>query len=171
MRIGDAEREAALKALGEHMSVGRLDVDEYGDRSAKVSTAKTRGELTALFSDLPQPHPSFEPLSSAPASQQLPSVQTNQGGEVPAKAGNQHVLQRVFNMLVPLSAVLAVVLFFGVAHSWFIFLLPAVITIIGGAVFGDDWRDHSRGRYRGHHYGGPYYRGHYYRGHPRRRGY
>lgn len=57
LRISDPEREAALQALGEHMSVGRIDLDEYGERSAQVTTAKTRGELAAIFEDLPQPHP------------------------------------------------------------------------------------------------------------------
>ncbi|MGX7827704.1 DUF1707 SHOCT-like domain-containing protein [Actinokineospora sp. 24-640] len=59
LRIGDAEREAALRDLGEHMSAGRLTVDEYGERSAHVATARTQGELTALFADLPQPRPRF----------------------------------------------------------------------------------------------------------------
>ena len=45
IRISDAEREDALGKLGEHMSAGRLDIDEYGERSARVATAKTRGEL------------------------------------------------------------------------------------------------------------------------------
>ncbi|MGH3621548.1 MAG: DUF1707 SHOCT-like domain-containing protein [Sciscionella sp.] len=152
MRIGDAEREAALTALGEHMSVGRLDVDEYGDRSAKVSTAKTRGELTALFNDLPEPRPRFDQLSpGSPASQ--PSLRTSEGtdGQLAGRPANQAVLERVFNVLIPLSAVLAVALFFGVTHSWLVFLLPAVITLVGGAVFGDDWRDHHRrGHWRGH---------------------
>ncbi len=43
LRIGDAEREHALRALGEHMGLGRLDVEEYGERSARITTAKTRG--------------------------------------------------------------------------------------------------------------------------------
>lgn len=59
IRISDSEREDALGKLGEHMSAGRLDIDEYGERSAKVATAKTRGELLDLFGDLPEPKPTF----------------------------------------------------------------------------------------------------------------
>jgi Domain of unknown function (DUF1707) len=59
IRISDSEREDALGKLGEHMSAGRLDIDEYGERSAQVATAKTRGELLDLFGDLPEPKPTF----------------------------------------------------------------------------------------------------------------
>ena len=59
IRVSDAEREEALTKLGEHMTAGRLDIDEYGERSAQVATAKTRGDLLALFGDLPEPKPTF----------------------------------------------------------------------------------------------------------------
>jgi hypothetical protein len=59
IRISDTEREDALGKLGDHMAAGRLDIDEYGERSAKVATAKTRGELLGLFGDLPEPKPTF----------------------------------------------------------------------------------------------------------------
>ncbi|GAA4291174.1 DUF1707 domain-containing protein [Actinokineospora soli] len=62
LRIGDTDREAALRALGDHMGAGRLSVDEYGERSALVATAKTRGELAEVFTDLPEPRPHFGPL-------------------------------------------------------------------------------------------------------------
>lgn len=59
IRVSDAEREEALAKLGEHMGAGRLDIDEFGERSARVATAKTRGELLDLFGDLPEPKPTF----------------------------------------------------------------------------------------------------------------
>lgn len=66
VRISDAEREDALGKLGEHMSAGRLDIDEFGERSARVATAKTRGDLLELFGDLPEPKPTFgQPRASA----------------------------------------------------------------------------------------------------------
>ena len=34
---------------------GRLDLDEFGERSAKAYAATTRGELDALTADLPEP--------------------------------------------------------------------------------------------------------------------
>jgi hypothetical protein len=67
IRISDVEREDALGKLGEHMAAGRLDIDEYGERTAKVATAKTRGELLSLFGDLPEPKPVFgQPRPLAP---------------------------------------------------------------------------------------------------------
>ena len=68
IRISDSEREDALGKLGEHLGAGRLDIDEYGERSAQVATAKTRGELLGLFGDLPEPKPAFgQPRSMLPA--------------------------------------------------------------------------------------------------------
>ena len=66
LRISDTEREQAVRMLGEHMSAGRLDIDEYGERSARATAAKTRGELTALFDDLPDPRPAFAAPAPAP---------------------------------------------------------------------------------------------------------
>ncbi len=71
MRVGDAEREAALRALGEHMSAGRLDIEEYGERTARVAAARTRGELAALFDDLPPPRPSFATAPAPPQPRQV----------------------------------------------------------------------------------------------------
>jgi hypothetical protein len=39
MRIGDAEREAAVTALGEHFAAGRLTKEEYDERSGRAWTA------------------------------------------------------------------------------------------------------------------------------------
>ena len=53
LRVSDAERDAAVHTLGEHAAVGRLTLDELEDRASQALTAKTRGELAALTSDLP----------------------------------------------------------------------------------------------------------------------
>ena len=53
MRVSDAEREAAAAELREHFASGRLDQDELNDRLAAAFAAKTRGDLDALFTDLP----------------------------------------------------------------------------------------------------------------------
>lgn len=67
IRISDAEREASIATLGEHLSTGRLELSEYEERCDRVTEARTRGDLEALFSDLPLPHPD---LSSAKAPKQ-----------------------------------------------------------------------------------------------------
>jgi hypothetical protein len=57
VRIGTSEREEAIRALAEHLTEGRLEITEYDQRSALVAAAKTRGELAAIFDDLPDPNP------------------------------------------------------------------------------------------------------------------
>jgi Domain of unknown function (DUF1707)/Cell wall-active antibiotics response 4TMS YvqF len=54
LRVSDAERDAVLRTLGDNAAVGRLTLDELEDRSGRALTAKTRGELATLTSDLPQ---------------------------------------------------------------------------------------------------------------------
>ena len=139
LRVGDAEREAAMNALGEHMRAGRLTIDEYGDRTAQVTVAKTRGELSALFTDLPQPHPTF----TQPGAAQQPAAGPAPAAEPPRPARRNWsglpVSHRVFDALVPLAGLvgLAFVIF---AHFWLLIFLPAVVVVLGQAVLGDDWR-------------------------------
>ena len=54
LRVSDAERDATVRSLGDHAAVGRLTLDELEERAGQALTAKTRGELAALTSDLPQ---------------------------------------------------------------------------------------------------------------------
>lgn len=42
-----------LKSLGEHAAAGRLTLDELEERAGQTLTAKTRGELAAITTDLP----------------------------------------------------------------------------------------------------------------------
>ena len=53
MRVSDADREAAAAELQEHFASGRLNQDELDERLAAVFAAKTRGDLDAVFADLP----------------------------------------------------------------------------------------------------------------------
>jgi hypothetical protein len=53
MRVGDAEREAAAAELQEHFASGRVNQDELNERLAAVFAAKTRGDLSTIFTDLP----------------------------------------------------------------------------------------------------------------------
>lgn len=67
-RIGDAEREVALAALGEHFAQGRLTREEHGERSDAVWTAKVADDLDPLFVDLPD----GSPLGPRPAAARGP---------------------------------------------------------------------------------------------------
>ncbi len=55
VRVGDAERDLAAAALGDHFSAGRLDRDEYDERLDAIFRAKVGSDLSAVFRDLPQP--------------------------------------------------------------------------------------------------------------------
>ncbi|TNC20702.1 DUF1707 SHOCT-like domain-containing protein [Amycolatopsis alkalitolerans] len=115
MRLSDAERDEAIEALSEHVRTGRLDIDEYGTRSAKVTAAKTRGDLAPLFADLPEPHPSVLRAAPAPAARSVAPV-------------------RRFGAAVPIAAIVALMLYFTVARGlWLVFLLPVVVALAFGA--------------------------------------
>jgi hypothetical protein len=53
VRAADTDRAAVAEELGEHMSAGRLTVDEFDDRLSRAYAAKTYGELDELTADLP----------------------------------------------------------------------------------------------------------------------
>jgi hypothetical protein len=54
IRIGTAEREQAVKALGDHFAQGRLDPQEFEERMVAAYAARTADELDRLFDDLPR---------------------------------------------------------------------------------------------------------------------
>jgi hypothetical protein len=53
MRAGDADRDAAAAALGEHFAQGRLTLDELNARLGATLTATTHGDLSNVGRDLP----------------------------------------------------------------------------------------------------------------------
>lgn len=59
IRVGTAERETAVRILGDHFAEGRLGVEEYEQRVSVAIEARTRGDLRPLFRDLPAPYPAF----------------------------------------------------------------------------------------------------------------
>jgi hypothetical protein len=133
IRIGTAERDAAMKALDAHLEAGRLDVDEYGERSARAAVATTAPELAALFDDLPAPHP---PLPGIPGLPAVPPPPT------PPVRPEPSTLEVWGPRLVALSPFIAVALFL-LTRQWIFFLLIPV----AGVVFGSSRRrDGDRGR-------------------------
>ena len=57
IRVSDADRNAVAELLGQHYADGRLDQAEFDDRISRTMAAKTRGDLTGLFDDLPETGP------------------------------------------------------------------------------------------------------------------
>ena len=119
IRIGDAEREHALELLGTHLGEGRLSVDEYGERSARVTTAKTRGDLYALFSDLPAPRPQF-PRVEPPVAP--PAVSARRGFPLDFRVGSAALTA---------VAIISVALFVLAKTPLVFLLIPAVFLLIG----------------------------------------
>jgi hypothetical protein len=54
LRVSDAERQAVADRLSEYFAEGRLDQAEFDDRLGRAMSAKTRADLSGLFSDLPE---------------------------------------------------------------------------------------------------------------------
>ena len=52
-RVSDAERDQAVAELSEHFQAGRITQEEFEDRSGRALQARTRTDLTGLFTDLP----------------------------------------------------------------------------------------------------------------------
>lgn len=53
LRVGDDERRAVVDQLRSHLGAGRLDLDEFEDRTAQALAARTVADLVPLTADLP----------------------------------------------------------------------------------------------------------------------
>ena len=118
MRLSDAERQDALDALSEHVRSGRLDLDEFGTRSAKVTAAKRVSELVPLFEDLPSPRPSaLLHGASAPP--------------VPTSPAENPLVRWAMASAVPIAAVLAIAIFIlSRGRLIVVFALPLVVALV-----------------------------------------
>jgi hypothetical protein len=65
-RASDDDRDTVLRALERHTATGRLNLDEFDQRSTAALTAVTLDDLAALTADLPQlPHEPARPVEPA----------------------------------------------------------------------------------------------------------
>ncbi|BBX36297.1 hypothetical protein MMAG44476_04447 [Mycolicibacterium mageritense DSM 44476 = CIP 104973] len=55
LRISDADRNGTLRRLHNAVALGLIDIDEFEERSARVSRARLRADLDVLVGDLPGP--------------------------------------------------------------------------------------------------------------------
>jgi Flp pilus assembly protein TadB len=55
LRIADADRESAARELGEHFALGRITIEEHGERLEQIWAARTAADLAPAFRDLPRP--------------------------------------------------------------------------------------------------------------------
>ena len=134
VRIGTAERTAAMKALDEHLGAGRLEIEEYGERSARAANAITAPELAVLFDDLPAPHPPLPGVIGPP----LPAVAA---APVPPVRREPSTLETWGPRLMAVTPIVALGLFL-ILHTWVVFLLIPVM----GAVLSKQQQHHHRHR-------------------------
>lgn len=124
LRLSDAERQDALDVLSEHVRTGRLDIDEYGSRSAKVTSAKLVSELVPLFDDLPSPRPSALLTTARPEPVVRSAGNSNSNGRLGAF---------VMRYSVPLSIAFAIlVLVVTRGRLLIVFALPLLLILFSG---------------------------------------
>ncbi len=87
VRAGDADRDAAAAALGEHFAQGRLTLDELNARLDATLTATTHGELSQVARDLPD-------LTVAPAQVSFPRGKQARSGHKAGPAPGQRAWPR-----------------------------------------------------------------------------
>ncbi|GLZ45521.1 hypothetical protein Acsp06_17060 [Actinomycetospora sp. NBRC 106375] len=148
LRVSDDERTAALDALGVHLGAGRLDVDEFGDRSERAAVAVRRSDLEALFTDLPAPHP---PLPRPPAPVEEAAVRARPvppgpHRPHPAAALPVFALVMVLVLVMPALAIGAATTGSGAG----LLIIPLLFIVLGHARRGR-WHGHGPGGHRGPH--------------------
>lgn len=131
LRISDQDRESALTALGEHMTVGRIDIDEFGDRSARITAAKTRGELAEIFLDLPEPHPRYD----------TPKAAVGEAGKPASTWAGISPAQRVMGALLPILFIATIALIITTGITWWFILVPIGISAVGEGIWGKGWEN------------------------------
>ncbi len=125
LRIGDTEREAAVAALSEHFAAGRLNKEEYDERTAAAFTARTSGALAPLFIDLPAPHASPTATTAALT------------GPLPTPRSNSGLLPRV-----PWPVIMLLVAL--VMAEWIPWPVAAIVTLVWFVRRGHSTRHRSR---------------------------
>lgn len=137
IRISNDERDEAISTLGVHLSTGRLELAEYEERCGRAVSARTRGELEELFTDLPAPHPDLS--SAAPPGQliqkagQLVTPPTRgkktELVETPLSRGLEIVAGMCFLFGVPTAILLTIFL-----SQWWVFIPVGVVLFIAAGL-------------------------------------
>jgi hypothetical protein len=124
LRVGDTERTAAIDELNAHWRAGRLDPGEHEARTTRAHAAVTRGDLQALFADLPPTDVPQAPWVAQPPVAQPGAVSADRPLVRPDSA-----LGRYRGRLMALVPLVAVVLFF-TTHSWLWFLAVPIAGVV-----------------------------------------
>src|SRR6476469_1950207 len=94
IRVSDDERSHVLKLLEKATGRGLIDLGEYTERSAKVISARTRGDLNAVLMDLPGLEIAGRSIDTAQRDSRPPNLPTpGFSGAVPAAPQSGSVLE------------------------------------------------------------------------------
>jgi len=141
------------------MTAGRIDIDEYGERSARVTAAKTRGEVGEQFADLPAPHPvvgAGEPASAPPPAPVPPMppmhpVPQPAVGSAVTQPQQWSPAQRTLSAIIPLAFIAAIALIATGTAGWPVIFVPIGLTMVGRALWGRDFERQNDQRHRDRH--------------------
>lgn len=141
LRVSDAERQAVADRLAEHYGEGRLDQTEFDDRVGRAMSAKTRGDFSGLFDDLPESGPAGA-LGAAGSAGSAGPVSDRRARREMRHRHHHHGLLTVALFVVVLWVAAHVVgTFFWIAGSW---LWLGIIAVILLAATGHIGHSHSR---------------------------
>jgi hypothetical protein len=112
VRVSDAEREAVVARLQAALTEGRLELQEFEERSAAAYAAKTEAELVPLTSDLPANVGMVPKTSADPTTAEVMSARRRQ-----LLAGSEQAWVRTAIVLVVIW-VIGLVVGYGIQGFW-----------------------------------------------------
>jgi hypothetical protein len=142
VRVGDAERDDALRLLAEHLSAGRLTLAEHDERSSRILAAKTWGDLIAEFSDLPAPQPSRPNSAPQTRAADLPPVEPEHDA---GAVQRRHAGLRFAGAITPVVWLVTIAAVAATGLGWLIFL-PIAYSVLLAAVWRTVQDERRRGR-------------------------
>ncbi len=122
VRASDAERTEVADRLAKHYQDGRLDQTEFNERLDRAMNAKTRADFQGLFHDLPD-LPDESDKNSKNGQQRFDPVkmQHRQDGRIRQRSTLSYIA------FLGVIAIATVIVAHTVLHSWFLWLLIAVV--------------------------------------------
>lgn len=130
-RVGDADRTDALDRLGSQFADGYLDMHEFEERTARAAVAKTRGELSALFADLPDETRS----PYAPEAPALPAVTADSELAEKLTAKRKMDTAQIITGVLGAAAFFTLQFGFDLDNAWMVWPVMGLVMVMWYAVF------------------------------------
>lgn len=130
-RVGDADRTDALDRLGSQFADGYLDIREFEKRTARAAVAKTRGELSALFDDLPDETRS----PYAPEAPALPAVTADSELAEKLTAKRKMDTAQVITGVLGAAAFFTLQFGFDLDNAWMVWPVMGLVMVMWYTVF------------------------------------